>query len=40
MFDSKNVKHYLLAITLVLIASYVGNNLKIIILMTLNKNMI
>ena len=28
MFDSKNVKHYLLAITLVLIASYVRNNFK------------
>ena len=28
MFDSNNVKHYLLAITLVLIASYVGNNFK------------
>ena len=28
MFDRKNVKHYLLAISLLLVATYIGNSYK------------
>jgi hypothetical protein len=28
MFDKKNLKHYLLAFTLIVLASYVGNTFK------------